>query len=184
MRQREKERASELQRGVGGRRAGGELARGSLVEGGCHCTGEPGGRRRGKGNAEGLPAAEEVNPKACASPRRAQLGLRLGSGVGEGGRLGKFPSLYPTTSRARNVEEIPAQGMYFPMQTSVLPALAPEDVIFIFQYVVDDTPEHLSESWVSTEETLIRVRETQGVCARVGEGGRVGEGRGTRTLSS
>ena len=85
MRQREKERASELQRGVGGRRAGGELARGSLVEGGCHCTGEPGGRRRGKGNAEGLPAAEEVNPKACASPRRAQLGLRLGSGVGEGG---------------------------------------------------------------------------------------------------
>lgn len=57
-------------------------------------------RHRGKGNAEGLPVAKEVNPKACASPQRW---LSSASASTEGARRGKSPNLCTTTSSAVNI---------------------------------------------------------------------------------
>lgn len=130
----------------------------------------PGGRRvplhrrarrpaRGKGNAEGLPAARSGGSRSLrisASARAARTPARLGQ---EGGTLGKFPNLYPTTSPARNAE-IPGQGMYFPCQTSVtLPPLHPPRISLSFFSMLSMTP--LS--------TLARVGWTRRKCSWVSE---------------
>lgn len=46
-----------------------------------------------------------------------------------------------------------------------------KDIIFIFQYVVNDTTEHPSESWVSTEEMFISIIRKTGACWEGEEGG-------------
>lgn len=74
-------------------------------------------------------------------------------------------------------KKFPARECIFPFRPTLHPS---EDIIFIFQYVVDDTTEHPSKSWVSTEEMFISIRKTS---ENVGVGGGV-ERRGNHIVSS
>ena len=144
------------------------------MEGGCHCTGERGGRRGERGTQRASQRPEVEDPEACASRRRrAQLALRLGSARAGGGDVGEIPQPLPDyftspkwcrNSRPGDVFSLPHLRYAPPLHSP-----PPEDITFIFQYVVYETPGHSSESWVNTEEMFLGVRKGGVGCVRTGE---------------
>ena len=177
-RERVRQREKESQRAAGGwgTEGGGALARGSLVEGGCHCTGERGGRCGERGTQRASQRQEVEDPEACASRRRrAQLALRLGSGR-TAVRWGNSPTSTRLLHQPELVQKFPASGCIFPARPPLRSPPPPlEDITFIFQYVVNDTPGHSSKSWVNTEEMFLGVRKGGVGCVRIGGNGGVGE---------
>ena len=65
--------------------------------------------------------------------------------------------------------------MYLLLQDKILYTCFFLAYIFIFQYVVNDTPGHSSKSWVNTEEMFLGVRKGGVGCVRIGGNGGVGE---------
>lgn len=134
----------------------------------------------GKGGARrGLPAARSGgsrNLRISASARAAAH-----SGSARAGRRyvgGNSPTSTRLLHQPEMVQKFPASGCIFPARPPVtLPPPPLEDITFIFQYVVNDTPGHSSESWVNTEEMFLGVRKGGVGCVRTGGNGGVGERR-------
>lgn len=174
VRQREKERASELQ-GGGGRRAGerspeapwwkaGATARASKAAG------------AGKGERRGPPSG-----KKWRIPKPAHLGVgarssHSGSARAGGRDVGEIPQPLPDyfTSPKWCRNSRPGDVFSLPDLRYASPSPPPEDITFIFQYVVSDTPEYSSESWVNTKEMFLGVRKGGVGCVRIGRNGGVG----------
>lgn len=149
-------------------------------------AGATAGERVGRCGKRGTQRASQRQKWRIPKPAHLGVGARSSPPARlrqDGGTLGNSPNLYPYFTSPKWCRNSRPVDVFSLPDLRYAPPPPLEDITFIFQYVVNDTPGHSSESWVNTEEMFLGVRKGGVGCVRTGGNGGVGEEEGSTSLA-